>query len=159
MHLTSPLIFFLANHILENQQQNKPQVMNSSKTFVLILFLALTTNELLVESFTTVAQVQVIIINNLQDSTPLTVYCRSEGRNFGVQNIPFGLSFQWTVGAKETAPFFCDLSHGNLHGFFDIFDRDYVTGQCDEGQCVWRVKSDGLYFKRSNTYVLQFRWP
>ncbi|XP_059630100.1 S-protein homolog 1-like [Cornus florida] len=113
-------------------------------------------NELLVESFT-ITQVQVI--NNLQDNRPLTVYCRTQGRDLGVQNVPFGRAFRWTVGVKEIEPYHCDLSHGNLHGHFDMFDRAYVTGQCDDGQCVWRVKSDGLYLKRSNTYELMFRWP
>ncbi|XP_059630104.1 S-protein homolog 24-like [Cornus florida] len=118
----------------------------------------------------TITQLQVSVINNLGDNTSLTGHCRSPDRDIGIQTVEFGAGFGWNVDVvvRKSEAYYCELSSGKLHGHFGLFEtaRDY--GRCGGGGgggggggCVWRVDWDGLYLyvKKSDDYVLQFRWP
>ncbi|CAK9164604.1 unnamed protein product [Ilex paraguariensis] len=132
--------------------------MTSFKLLFPIISLLLTILSSSVNSLN-LGEVNVLIINNMQ--APLTHHCHSQGNDLGTKTIQQGKSFTWTsqIILKKSESYFCDMSAGNLHGNFDIFETKRDFGRCAESNCIWRVNRDGLYLFINNNYALQYHWP
>ncbi|XP_059630103.1 self-incompatibility protein S1-like [Cornus florida] len=121
-------------------------------------------NELLLVESIVIARVQVLMINNIPDLTPVTFHCQSQGRDLGVRNVPTNGPIEWYMDIYNTKneAAYCDIRYRDLHGYFDIYEteRDYRSGRCGNNQCLWSVRKDGLYLynKKENIYEFQFGW-
>lgn len=97
---------------------------------------------------------------------PLNIHCQSDHKDFGPRTLPPFDVLEWNVSIVigKTEVYSCDMSSGNLHGRFDLFDSrtDWNTERCGvkNFNCSWKVAEDGvfLFSAKKGDYVVQYPW-
>ncbi|XP_009592212.1 uncharacterized protein [Nicotiana tomentosiformis] len=126
--------------------------MNSFKLYLPILVLL----QILTSSLATLYPVSVANILN----APLTIHCIAQGQNVSRDNAPAGFVLNMSIDtnlANPTAT--CQLSSGNLHGNFVVFDSSKEPNRCFNGRCLWQARPDGLYLVINGQFSLVYKWP
>ncbi|KAK4406042.1 hypothetical protein Sango_0610700 [Sesamum angolense] len=89
---------------------------------------------------------EVTLINGSTNQA-LTAHCLANGTDVGTTTLdPAGfVSFLTPVAGDQRTVATCDLTLGNLHGRFDVFDSNEDRSRCSVRALSWRIDESGLY--------------
>ncbi|KAK4425349.1 hypothetical protein Salat_1728900 [Sesamum alatum] len=102
---------------------------------------------------------EVTLINGSTNQV-LTAHCQSNGTDVGTTTLdPAGTgSFLTPVAGDKRSVASCDMTLGNLHGHFDVFDSDIYRSACAVRALSWRVDESGLYVFLDQQWSLKYHW-
>lgn len=158
-------------YLYQQKQQMKQQTRapeeNMSYHIKHVLLLALTLmamHQSPVAESLTLAIGSVFVFNQVQGT--LNIHCLSGYKDFGQRTLPSFDVLAWNVSIVigKTEVYSCNMSSGNLHGRFDLFDSrtDWNSERCGikNFDCSWKVAEDGvfLFSAEKGDYVAHYPW-
>lgn len=109
----------------------------------------------------TLYDVDIIILN--YGESDLTTHCKTNGVDIGTTIIKPSdrQRFKDHVLVRQRSLASCDMTLGNRHGQFDVFDsKRGDLKRCADRLCLWMVQEDGLFlFIDLDHYELIYKWP
>ncbi|KAL3614384.1 hypothetical protein CASFOL_042458 [Castilleja foliolosa] len=120
------------------------------KILLLLLVTSLNIFESSARSCLITYEVRIQILNEIEDSQPLTIHCWSKDDNLGYHTLKYISYYEWSFceQAFKGSRFFCDFWWGSKHKFFDAF-RSEKHGPSD-WQHYWFARKDGIYHSSFN---------
>lgn len=113
-------------------------------------------------SFSIVLLDWTILLKNSSPNVNLVSHCYANGNDVGLTTLlpSQTQTFTCSVILKHRSVATCELTLGNLHGSFDLFDWDRDRDRYEElgNYSVWQADEKGLSLSLHGKYVFQFPW-
>ncbi|KAH6816140.1 hypothetical protein C2S51_020960 [Perilla frutescens var. frutescens] len=89
-----------------------------------------------------------------------TAHCLANGSDLGRGTMdPYAtFSFVTPVVENQRTIMTCDITLGNLHGRFDLFDSNADAQRCALRALDWRIDENGLFILIDHVFVQRYRW-
>ncbi|TYI16019.1 hypothetical protein ES332_A08G226700v1 [Gossypium tomentosum] len=89
-------------------------------------------------------------INGLSNGKILLVHCKSKDNDLAILNL--------TLSVTGRTLFWCYMTYDNFHAALNVFwDNPIFFNKCNNGDCIWIAKDDGIYFRNFATKVDELR--
>lgn len=107
----------------------------------------------------------VTVVNGLNDAVAISVHCRSQDDDLGLQTLPPTADFSWSFEANffHSTLFWCRLRKGgsgvgnSVTVAFKVFWHDVrLFERCGWKNCIWIAKDDGIYNRDSAKGIDEF---
>nr|KJB26088.1 hypothetical protein B456_004G224700 [Gossypium raimondii] len=99
-------------------------------------------------------------INGLSNGKMLLVHCKSKDNDLGIHNLTAGAEFSWQFKLSVTGRtlFWCYMAYDNFHAALNVFwDNPIFFNKCNNDNCIWIAKDDGIYFRNFAKKVDELR--
>ncbi|KAL2230191.1 UNVERIFIED_CONTAM: hypothetical protein Sindi_1613500 [Sesamum indicum] len=102
----------------------------------------------------------VVTLINGSTNQVLTAHCQANGTDVGTTTLdPAGTaSFLTPVAGDQRTVATCDMTLGNLHGRFDVFDSNEDRSRCAVRALSWRIDESGLYVFANQQWYQRYHW-
>lgn len=97
----------------------------------------------------------VLIYNDLDGETDLTLHCKSKDDDLGIQQLAYGNYFQFSFHPSLLGDtlFYCSMQwNGTMH-WFDIYVERRDVDRCN--RCLWNVRPNGPCL---SNYKICYHW-
>ena len=131
---------------------------------LLLLYLIFSTNWPMFASGNLVTKYHIHVIDDLpQSSTTLFVHCKSGDSDKGEKDLSWHEEYVWgtRINFFRTTLYYCYIEWRSVKSrYFVAFKAKRDEKRCEKMKfCLWRVRSNGVYFSSDNSsWFLEYPW-
>ncbi|GMI90106.1 hypothetical protein like AT3G16970 [Hibiscus trionum] len=126
----------------------------------LVWLLSLTVLFVATEASFLTHKADILIYNDLNIGTELTVHCKSKNDDLGAHILGYRNHFEFKFRPKfwGNTLFFCRMQWNGKSHWFDIYEQNRDSGHCS--RCLWNVRPQGpcMFNHKTSKYDICYPW-